>query len=132
MTDVKEKLTVVTGCATGIGAAITKAFSDGGALVVGIDIQNINNNKALGYQFMKCDLTNPEMVVEVFKNISAEYGDIDILINNAALASSIKPKPLDKITAHEWSEVISKNTLMPLLCSQQVIPGMRKKNGAGL
>ena len=67
------------------------------------------------------------MVAEVFEHIRTTYGDIEVLINNAAIATSISPKPMDKISAEEWTEVITKNTLMPFLCSQQVIPDMREK-----
>lgn len=125
--DFKEKIVVVTGSATGIGAALAKTFSDIGAIVIGVDIRNSGNSKTIDYHFMECDLSNPQMVAKTFDDINENYGDVDILINNAAIATSIKPKPLDMISAEEWTQVINTNTLMPFLCSINVLSGMRKK-----
>ena len=59
--------------------------------------------------------------------IDASHGTIDILVNNAAIASIIQPKPFEKITGEEWKTMLTVNTIAPFNCCKAVVPSMRAK-----
>ncbi len=121
------KIAVVTGSATGIGAAMAKGLAANGAHVVGLDIATGTQNETSEIEQIKCDLSDPRNVKQCFSDIEKHHGGVDILVNNAALASEIAPKPFEKISPGEWTRIITVNTMMPFLCSQAVVPHMRKK-----
>lgn len=122
------KVALVTGSATGIGAAIAKELATTGAYVIGVDITaTANDEESSGIEHIQCDLSDPQNVQQCFADIKQRHGGVDILVNNAALASEIVPKPFEEITPEEWSRVLTVNTIMPFLCSRAVVPYMREK-----
>ena len=54
------------------------------------------------------------------------FGRIDILVNNAAIFSTLELKPFEKIPAEEWRKVMDVNTLGVFLCCRACVPHMRK------
>ena len=76
---------------------------------------------------IQCDLSDPDRVETCFANIADRHGGIDILVNNAALASDLAPRPFDQISVADWTRVVTVNTLMPFLCSRAVVPHMRER-----
>jgi NAD(P)-dependent dehydrogenase (short-subunit alcohol dehydrogenase family) len=126
---IEEKTALITGAATGIGAAIAKELADNGAQVIGADIAwSADDEQTPGVEQVHCDVSDPSSVQSCVNNIEKQHGVVDILVNNAAIASAIKPKPFEQITAEEWQRVMKINTLAPFLCSQAVVPGMREQN----
>ena len=121
------KIAIVTGAATGIGAALAKGLVTTGAHVIGLDISASADNQETGFELVQCDLANPDSVKGCFADIEERHGGVDILVNNAALASEIAPKPFEKITVEEWTRVVTVNTMMPFLCSRAAVPHMRAK-----
>ena len=119
------KIVLVTGATTGIGAAIAKGFVGTGAHVIGT--RHIDAGDVAGIDQVQCDLSDPESVEQCFATIHKTYGGVDVLVNNAALASEIKPQPLGEISPEEWTRVVTVNTIMPFLCSRAVVPHMREK-----
>lgn len=59
--------------------------------------------------------------------IEAQHGSVDILVNNAALATHLSPKPFEQISMEEWTRVLMVNTGAPFLCSKAVAPRMRER-----
>lgn len=125
---VERKVVLVTGAATGIGAAIARGFVAGGAVVIGADIAWDKADEDLpGVERIDCDASDPDSVQHCIADIEARFGAVEILVNNAALAGSVQPKPFEKISPEEWTRVMTVNTLMPFLCTQAVMPKMRER-----
>ena len=120
------KIAVVTGAATGIGAAIAKGLITTGAHVIGVDVSEAKQG-ADGFELVQCDLSDPASVDRCFADIHERHSGVDILVNNAALASELKPQPFGEISPEDWVRVMVVNTSMPFLCSRAVVPHMREK-----
>jgi NAD(P)-dependent dehydrogenase (short-subunit alcohol dehydrogenase family) len=121
------KVALITGAATGIGAAIAKELTAARAQVIGADIAWKEDASSPGIDQVHCDVADPSNVEACVSRIEASYGGVDILVNNAALAAEISPRPFEQITPDEWTRVLTVNTLSQFLCSKAVIPHMRKK-----
>ena len=121
------KIALVTGAATGIGAAIAKKLVASGATVVGADRAWHADGNAPEIERVDCDVSDPSSVDCCIAQIASHHGGVDILVNNAALAASLSPKPFEEITSEEWIRVMMVNTLSQFLCSKAVVPSMRKK-----
>jgi NAD(P)-dependent dehydrogenase (short-subunit alcohol dehydrogenase family) len=89
-----NKVAIITGAANGIGLAISEAFAKEGAIVLMADIdeikgiaeaERIKKNGAI-IRVVKCDVAVTEDVLNLINAAIAEFGKIDILVNNAAIA----------------------------------------------
>ncbi len=121
------KVALVTGAATGIGAALAEALASHGATVVGADLSWSDSTEAPNVEHAQCDVSDQASVQRLVSDIETRHGPVDILINNAALSSVVTPKPFEEISVEEWTRVITVNTLGPFLCSQAVAPRMRER-----
>jgi 3-oxoacyl-[acyl-carrier protein] reductase len=133
--DLDGKVAVVTGGARGIGLAISKALAAIKAKVALVDLQleqtrqaasllQENNGTAMA---AVADVTAPEQVQAMVKAVHDRWGRIDILVNNAGICPMT---PIEDITAEEWDLVMGVNLKGAFLCSQAVIPMMRRQ-GSG-
>ena len=82
--NLEGKTVVVTGGASGIGAAVVDEFLNQGCNVVVSDLteKESDNDKLL---YVKCDVTNRSNVKEVVAKTVEKFGTIDILVNNAGI-----------------------------------------------
>jgi NAD(P)-dependent dehydrogenase (short-subunit alcohol dehydrogenase family) len=126
----KERLVVVTGGGSGIGAGLVEAFARQGARVVFFDIAEADS-KAMEASlahlvpapvFETCDLTRIEALQAALAGIVARHGPIDVLINNAA---SDDRHALAEITPAYWDDRIAVNLRHLYFAAQSVAPAMR-------
>jgi len=107
---------VVTGAASGIGAAIAAAFAREGARVAGLDLKPSRCELSL-----EADATDEEAVAGAVARAVATLGRIDILSTNAGTAIR---KPLGELSAAEWDRVVGVNLRGVFLSSKYVLPHM--------
>lgn len=103
-----SRLVVVTGAGGGIGRAIAECFAAGGDRVVAADRT-------------ACDVTDEDAVAAFF----AAVGPVDVLVNNAGVASSA---PLARTTTAEWRRQLDVNATGAFLCTRAVLPGMVERD----
>jgi NAD(P)-dependent dehydrogenase (short-subunit alcohol dehydrogenase family) len=127
-----SKVAVVTGASRGIGATLAKAFSAEGARVVVTDIADtaatVNAIKAAGGQAigLKLDVTSNSDIAAMVQKTEAEFGPIELLLNNAGLFAKIQLKPFWEITEDDWDEVMRVNVRGGFQMVKGVLPSMRK------
>lgn len=122
----KEKTVLITGASQGLGTAISKKLAPNYNLILNYNtsIENIeqlkkeleeNYNKK--YMIVKADISKEEEVKEMINSIIKEFGNIDILINNAAIADDclIQDKTID-----DFKRVIDVNLIGTFIVSKYV------------
>ena len=130
----KDKVAIITGAGSGIGKAAALAFSAEGANIVcvGRTLSKIEGTvgeiKALGHRALavSADISKWDDVERMAKVTAQEFGGIDILVNNAALAD-MKPKPFIQLTEEEWDKVFSINAKGMFLCCKAVFPYLKER-----
>lgn len=135
MTDLR-KTAVVTGGSSGIGKAIVKRLARDGYRVAFTGLtptrvsqtiseieSEIENAAVMGRAF---DIKEPARIQSFFDEIQQKFGDVGILINNAAISPKENGLRIatHKLTLAQFEEVIATNLTAPLLCTQRVLPGM--------
>ena len=132
-----ERRVVVTGGASGIGAAFVAAFAAQGAQVVFLDVAEApardlaQGLAAAKYapRFIACDMTDLAAIGAAFARIDAEVGPVDILINNCANDDRHR---IDDVTPAYWDQRMAVNLRHLFFCAQAVLPGMRASGGGAI
>ncbi|MBI2316538.1 MAG: glucose 1-dehydrogenase [Betaproteobacteria bacterium] len=128
------QVVIVTGGAMGIGAAHSRGFAAAGAKVAVADLDEVAANavaREIGGLALKVDVSDEEGTKAMAKAAFDRYGRIDVLINNAALFSTILPKkPWTEIPVQEWDRVMAVNVRGMMLAARAVFPYM-KAQGKG-
>jgi 2-dehydro-3-deoxy-L-rhamnonate dehydrogenase (NAD+) len=127
------RIAVVTGAAGGMGRAIVDRLLDDGLLVVGVDIDAAAllgmRGGLTGFTPEPCDLTDPVAIAALFARITARFGGIDALVNNAGTCFM---SDFPDIPAAELDRQMAVNFSSAFHCCQQAVkamanrPGMRK------
>jgi len=122
---------IVTGSAGGIGFAAAKRLAEEGTTVVIADITGAEtaaaelNGMGLKAIAMEVDVASDNSVDQLVKSIMDQQGRIDILVNNAALASRLKPGPFEEKTSEDWLTVYDVNVVGIFRMCRAVSPHMR-------
>jgi len=110
MANLNGKVAIVTGGAAGIGKHYSRALAEAGAIVQILDIVDGTSYAAeIGATFHTCDIADESAVSRTVDAITASCGRIDILVNNAALYSSLPLARYDEIDTALWDQVMSVN-----------------------
>lgn len=130
--DFSEKTVLVTGSSRGIGAEMIKAFGKRGAkCVVNYVADSENKNKADAETVAKelkdplvieCDVTNPEQVEGMMKQIQDRHAGLDILVNNSGI---IRDRTIKKMSLEEFESVVRVNLTGTFNVTQKAIAILR-------
>ena len=129
----KGKVAVVTGAGSGIGSALATRLAQDGASVVVADIRRYDTSaaaiaKATGSRTLglEVDVASEKQVERMAAETVKAFGRLDILVNNAAIFSTLELRPFEQIAADEWRKVMEVNTLGVFLCCRACVPHMRR------
>ena len=120
----KDKVCVVTGSSRGIGEAIARGFADEGAEVVVTYVAQAEQAQKVASEIraklvLQLDVRDRTSIQRAFKSAAAEYGRIDVLVNNAGIN---RTADFDKQTDEEWDDVIDVDLPGVFRCCQEVLP----------
>ena len=139
----KDQVAVVTGASRGIGRQISIDFAKAGAHVVvtarssetapsklpGTIEDTAREVQAQGRRALAIpmDVTSEDQIAEMARRTLAEFGQCDILVNNAAISS---PAPFHETPLKRWDLVMNVNLRGPVMCMQAFLPSMiERKSG---
>ena len=128
------KTAILTGGAEGIGMTYAHALASEGASVAIWDVISpdkivaevrAKGGKCIG---MTCDVTDARAVSQNLAGVLAEFGGVQILVNNAAVfARMLDLKPFEELTSAEFDKALAVNVRGPFECAKAVSPLMRKQ-----
>jgi len=137
--DLSDRVALITGASSGIGAACAKVFADLGARVAIGYYQNhagaeavrdaINGEHGTAIT-IRADVREPVDIESLVKRTTDELGAIDILVNNAG--SLIERQTLKQMTVDRWDEVMNLNLRSAMLCSRAVAPSMAERKAGAI
>jgi NAD(P)-dependent dehydrogenase (short-subunit alcohol dehydrogenase family) len=122
---------VITGAGTGLGRAIAHRFASEGARVMVVDVAGapdvVEQIVAKGHEAVAStiDITSEKSVEAMVHDAVTRFGRIDILVNNAAIASEIAPAPFEKRSVAEWRRILEVNVIGVFILCRAVAPIMR-------
>jgi NAD(P)-dependent dehydrogenase (short-subunit alcohol dehydrogenase family) len=135
--DFTGKVAVVTGGASGIGQACAREFAERHASVAIVDrdrhtgeetAQAIHQRGGTA-SFFLADVSRGRDVEQLVSAIVAQFGGIDVLVNNAGIQ---RYGTVTTLTEAEWDEVLNVNLKSAFLMSKYVIPEMIKRGGGAI
>ena len=135
MTRLTDRVVFITGGARGQGAAHALRLGTEGARVVIADVMDeigqaeaeSLRSQGLDVQYIHLDVSSPESWNAAVEFVSANYGKLDVLINNAGI---IHVTPVEEETLEAWNRLMSVNLNGPFLGTNAMIP-LLKKSDAG-
>lgn len=116
----KKRRVLVTGGAAGIGKAIVKAFREEGCSVAFCDTNEANGRQTAnetGATFYLADVSNKEELEGCMQQLLAQWGDIDIIINNAGVS---RFSPITETSVEDFDCILSTN-LRPAFITSRVL-----------
>lgn len=125
----KNKVVVVTGASSGIGALIAEKLSAEGAHVVlcarsADRLQEVGERISGSHELAIMDVRNSEQVESVMKGIQRQHGRIDVLVNNAGYG---KFEAIMDMPTEEFQDMMDVNYMGIVRCTQAVLPGMLER-----
>lgn len=115
------KVAVVTGAASGIGAATTALFAAEGATVLALDVAEVG--PAPGVRPVRCDVSDEDQVAAALGRI----GPVDVLVNQAGI---VPRGPLVELSVADWDRTMAVNVRSMFLTCRALLPGMAGRGGA--
>ena len=110
MDRLKGKVCIVTGGARGLGLAYCKAMAEQGAKVVIADIADGHELAGdIGATFIHTDVSQPDSAKRCVEETLQKHGSIDVLVNNAALYSTLPMVRYSDIELELWDQVMAVN-----------------------
>jgi 3-oxoacyl-[acyl-carrier protein] reductase len=135
--DLKDKVVLITGGSRGIGRAIAESFAQQGSRIaitgrnspaLELTVSELHASYNAKIEYYEADVFNNERTKQVVKNITEDFGGLNILINNAGV---IADGPSLRMTETQWNEVINTNATGTFFYCQSVGRQMRKANLGG-
>jgi NAD(P)-dependent dehydrogenase (short-subunit alcohol dehydrogenase family) len=126
----QDKVAVITGAASGLGEAFTMRLIDDGVRVVTVDLKPaekaLAHAKAAGREALgvRCDITIPEQVDALAKQVHERFARCDILVNNAGIYPN---QYFEQITLADWRRVMAVNLDAMFLLAKAFVPGMQQR-----
>ena len=133
MAALKGRVALVTGGSRGIGRAIAISLAEAGAAVAVNYLSKSAEAQAVVEAIhgqggraisVGADVSQAAAVKGMVAGVERELGPVDILINNAGIAIN---RPVDELTEDDFDRTMAVNLKSVFLCTQAVLPGMRKR-----
>lgn len=131
---VADRVVIVTGAGQGIGREYAKQFAAAGAIPILADVNEAAANNVAGEieagggscLVVPTDLGEHDSVQALADTVLDRYGRVDVLVNNAAIFTTLRMRAFDEIPLEEWERVIRVNLTGCYLTARAVVGAMRE------
>jgi NAD(P)-dependent dehydrogenase (short-subunit alcohol dehydrogenase family) len=123
----EEKVCVITGAASGIGAETARRFGEEGAIVVGADLRD----DGVGDMAVAVDVADERQVADMYERVIDRFGRIDVLFNNAGI-SPLEDASVLETSLEAWQRVQDVNLKSVFLCCKHGIPHLIRGGGGSV
>ena len=125
------KVAIVTGSASGIGAAVARSLAAEGAAVVVNSSKSAAAGQAVAGSlpraiYVQADVADDGACVALAAAARAEFGRIDVLVNNAGTTKVIPHADLEAATDEVWLRILGVNVLGPWHMTRACVPALRE------
>ncbi len=135
MQTLSQQVILVTGGGRGLGAAICQTLAEAGASVIAADLRSDLaeqvaagiRDRGLEAMALTLDITDDQQIEAATQKILAQYGRIDVLVNNAGTDVTL---PIEELSIADWDRVMQVNLRAPFVLSKMILPIM-KQQGRG-
>lgn len=132
--DLTDKVSLVTGAARGIGQAIADRLAANGSRVVYTDLDPTATQataaRSAGAKGLRMDVTNTEEIEAVIGQVVAEFGRLDVLVNNAGVNTLAHRVPINQFPREEWERILNVD-LTGVYEVSRVAAQVMRRQGAG-
>ena len=126
---------IVTGAASGLGAATVRVLAEAGMRLVCADVRAAEaevvaaglRSNGLRAEAVALDVRDADHSAEVLDEVVRRHGGVDVLVNNAGIDLTL---PVEEIAVEDWDRIIAVNLRGPFVLSRHVLP-MMKRQGHG-
>ena len=130
------RVAVITGASTGLGLAMAKEFAASGASVALLarkadalaagkaEVQKAAGKANIKIEAYSCDVSKAAPIADTFKKIEAEFGKVDIVVNNAGISHA---KSFETVTDEDWQGDLDLKLFAAIRLCRAAVPGMRER-----
>jgi len=130
----KDKIALVTGAASGIGAATANLLAAAGATVIVADVQKDKGeaqaaalrDSGAKAKYLSVDLTDAASIAAFADAVQAQFGTVDVLVNGAGWGTT---HPFWEGTPELWDRIIGLNFIGPMRLTKALLPAMMQRGG---
>jgi 3-oxoacyl-[acyl-carrier protein] reductase len=128
--DFAGRVVLITGAGRGLGRATAERFLERGARVA-VNVRTTERAETLAFELgrnshpVPGDIRSAPAVRALVADIIQRFGRLDILVNNAAIASATR---IEQLSEDEWRATIDTNLTAAFLCIQAVVPAMKSQS----
>jgi hypothetical protein len=131
-----NKTVIITGGSEGVGAATARLFAEAGANLM-LVARNKKNLEIIAaelrdktrVEIFAMDVSDAEACVDVFKKAAFEFGQVDVLVNNAGYH---KRGLVEDVDAADLATIIDVNLKAPIMLSRIALPYLREAGGGAI
>ena len=129
----EEKISIITGAASGFGKGIAKKFNEEGSIIVLADINATSLKqvaKDFNQDFFQVDVASSNDMEKLSEYVLKKYEKIDIMVNNAGITHL--PMPLEDVSEEEFDKVFAVNSKAVFFCGKFFVPHMKKRKSGSI
>lgn len=129
--DLAGRVALVTGSASGIGAAVARALDGAGMRVVVNSRKSVDAGRAVADEltngaYIQADVADPEQARELVAQAVDRWGRLDVLVNNAGTTAWIPHRDLDAVTDEVWHTILDTNVIGTWNVTRAAVPALRE------